>query len=78
MKKFKEIREDTFDKSKAAHVGNIERASKQIDLYIRQIEKMDKQGEGKGEMAKDIKTLKKDLEKFNMRLSAIAITAGFR
>mgnify|MGYP001588567254 CR=1 FL=1 len=78
MKKFREIREDTFDKSKAAFVGNIEKSVKQIELWIKQIEKMDKQGEGKGEMAKDIKTLKKDLEKFNIRLSAIATTAGFR
>ena len=74
MKEFKDFRplkEDTFDKSKEKNVNQIIQKSTQISIHINNLIKLDKQGEGKGELAKDLKALHKGLFDMNKAVSKI-------
>ena len=75
MKRFNELREDAFDKSKEKNVDQLAKKLKTLSVHIKNLEKLDKQGEGKGEMAKDLKVfnskyfeLQKALTKLENRL----------
>ncbi len=75
MKRFNELREDAFDKSKEKNVDQLAKKLKTLSVHIKNLEKLDKQGEGKGEMDKDLKVfnskyfeLQKALKKLENRL----------
>ena len=58
MKKFKDLREDKFDVSKEKNVDQLAKKLQMLSVHVSNLEKLDKQGEGKGEMAKDLKVFK--------------------
>tara|TARA_Y100000389_G_C17202990_1_gene384628 strand:+ start:277 stop:507 length:231 start_codon:yes stop_codon:yes gene_type:complete len=71
MKKFKDIREDKFDKSKEKHVDLIQAQLTKVSKFIVSLDKLDKQGEGKGEMANDLKVLHKANFEFQKALTKV-------
>jgi hypothetical protein len=71
MKKFKDIREDKFDKSKEKHVDLIQAQLTKVSKFIDSLNKLDKQGEGKGEMANDLKGLHKANFEFQKALTKV-------
>lgn len=58
MKAFKALREDTFDKSKNKNVEQLSMKLKNLSIHIINLDKLDKQGEGQGELAKELKVFK--------------------
>ncbi len=58
MKQFRDLREDKFDKSKEKNVDQLAKKLQTLSVHVSNLEKLDKQGEGKGEMAKDLKVFK--------------------
>ena len=58
MKNFKDLREDKFDVSKEKNVDQLAKKLQTLSVHVSNLEKLDKQGEGKGEMAKDLKVFK--------------------
>jgi hypothetical protein len=58
MKQFRDLREDKFDKSKEKNVDQLAKKLQMLSVHVSNLEKLDKQGEGKGEMAKDLKVFK--------------------
>ena len=58
MKQFKDLREDKFDVSKEKNVDQLAKKLQTLIVHVSNLEKLDKQGEGKGEMAKDLKVFK--------------------
>ena len=58
MKQFKDLREDKFDVSKEKNVDQLAKKLQTLSVHVSNLEKLDKQGEGKGEMAKDLKVFK--------------------
>jgi len=71
MKKFNDIREDAFDKSKEKNVDQLNKKLQSMSQHINNLEKLDKQGEGKGEMAKEIKVFKSKFFELNKALAKL-------
>jgi hypothetical protein len=58
MKNFKDIREDAFDKSKDKNYEQLVTKMKGINVHIINLEKLDKQGEGAGDLERELKVLR--------------------
>lgn len=58
MKEFKVIREDAFDKSKDKNYEQLVTKMKGINVHIINLEKLDKQGEGAGDLERELKVLR--------------------
>lgn len=58
MKNFKVIREDAFDKSKDKNYEQLVTKMKGINVHIINLEKLDKQGEGAGDLERELKVLR--------------------
>lgn len=71
MKEFKVIREDAFDKSKSKNYDQLVMKMKGINGHIMNLEKLDKQGAGAGDMAKEIKVLKTKYDEMQSALTKI-------
>jgi len=71
MKEFRDIREDTFDKSKDKNYEQLVTKMKGINVHIINLEKLDKQGEGAGDLERELKVLRAKFFEMQSALSKI-------
>ena len=71
MKNFKVIREDSFDKSKDKNYEQLVTKMKGINVHIINLEKLDKQGEGAGDLDRELKVLRTKFFEMQTALSKI-------
>ena len=71
MKNFKVIREDAFDKSKDKNYEQLVTKMKGINVHIINLEKLDKQGEGAGDLERELKVLRTKFFEMQTALSKI-------
>ena len=74
MKDFKEFRpliEDSFDKSKGKNVDQIKKKAASLKGHLDNLEKLDKKGEGAGELKMHIKKVQRAYDDFNYEMSQL-------
>jgi len=68
---FRPLKEDSFDKSKEKNVDQILKKAASLKGHLANLEKLDKKGEGAGELSKDLKKVQKAYADFNYAMSQL-------